>query len=526
MRVGIISVFTDYHRRGRHHRGALQPQIGPLIAALLPHDAQLDIVNDAWDDPHWDRDYDLLFVSCLHSDFDRARQISHYWRRRGAKTVLGGPMASQFPQLCAPYFDSIAIGDPEPVVPAIVRDFGANALRPLYRAQAYRGDTVPLPRLDLVADRQLLPFSFEVTRGCPYACDFCVLTGLGTRYHTRSVEAVAAQLESAKRMLAPLAPWHRRRLTIFYDNNLGGNPTYLRELCAAIEPLDLRWGCCVTFNVVRDEATVARMAAAGCCCVYVGIETFNPAALADMRKHQNVLAETRRVVDLCRRHGILLTAGLMLSPRHDPTDYIDAIPAYLKAAGIHVPTYICFETPFPGTPHFARLAASHPAPLMPGTLLSDLDGYTVATRPRYASPTAFVEAYKRVHREVYGWPNRIAKLADDLPRLAIARSPGAIVVDCAEVLFDAQPLPADRSFLAGADKVRPEHVPLTAADFADEAERAVIMDSWAVADEEGRPLSQWLGSRRVYEAKGRVAPVAASEPLVPRATHNVAAAAG
>ena len=36
MRVGVISVFTDYHRRGRHHRGVLQPQIGPLVAALLP----------------------------------------------------------------------------------------------------------------------------------------------------------------------------------------------------------------------------------------------------------------------------------------------------------------------------------------------------------------------------------------------------------------------------------------------------------------------------------------------------------
>jgi len=37
MRVAIISVFVDYHRRGEHHRGVLQPQVGPLIAALLRH---------------------------------------------------------------------------------------------------------------------------------------------------------------------------------------------------------------------------------------------------------------------------------------------------------------------------------------------------------------------------------------------------------------------------------------------------------------------------------------------------------
>ena len=97
MRVGIIFVFVDYHRKGQHHRGVLQPQIGPLIAALLPADVDVEVINDTWEDPDWERDYDLLFISGMHSDFDRARQISHYWRRRGAKTVYGGTMASTLP---------------------------------------------------------------------------------------------------------------------------------------------------------------------------------------------------------------------------------------------------------------------------------------------------------------------------------------------------------------------------------------------------------------------------------------------
>ena len=46
MRVAIISVYVDYHRRGAPSRGMLQPQIGPLIAALLPDDADVEIVND------------------------------------------------------------------------------------------------------------------------------------------------------------------------------------------------------------------------------------------------------------------------------------------------------------------------------------------------------------------------------------------------------------------------------------------------------------------------------------------------
>ncbi len=385
MRVGVISVFTDYHRRGRHHRGALQPQIGPLVAALLPPDVEIDVINDTWEDPDWSRDYDLVFLSALHSDFDRARQISHYYRRRGASTVLGGPLASTFPQLCAPWFDAVAVGDPESTVPAIHRDFAAGRLQPLYRAERYQPQAVPVPRLDLVATKQVLPLALEATRGCPFTCDFCTLTGLGTRYHTRAAATIAAHLREAQALLAGRVPRWKQHLAMFYDNNVGGSPVFLRALCDALAPLGIRWGGCITFNVLRDTAMLDRLAASGCRLVYFGLETFNPAALADMGKHQNLLAETRSVIDACRSRGILATAGLMLSPTMDTLEYIDRIPEYLDECGLHVPTYICFETPFPGTPHFKRLAETPEPTLLPNVLLRDLNGYTLVTRPRHAS---------------------------------------------------------------------------------------------------------------------------------------------
>src|SRR6476660_3788873 len=137
MKIGIISAYMDYNRKGRHNRGLLQPQIGPLIAGLSPRSAEIEIINDVWRDPNWNRDYDLLLISSLHSDFDRARQISHYWRRRGAKTVYGGVFATMFPALCQPYFDAVAIGDAEGVVPTLYRDFCRGELQPMYVSSAY-----------------------------------------------------------------------------------------------------------------------------------------------------------------------------------------------------------------------------------------------------------------------------------------------------------------------------------------------------------------------------------------------------
>ena len=41
-----------------------------------------------------------------------------------------------------------------------------------------------------------------------------------------------------------------RSVFAFADNNLGGSPDYLRELCEALIPLNVRWGCAVTYNIL------------------------------------------------------------------------------------------------------------------------------------------------------------------------------------------------------------------------------------------------------------------------------------
>lgn len=519
MRVGIISVFTDYRRCGRHHRGALQPQIGPLIAALLPVDADVHIVNDTWGEPDWNRDYDLLFISSLHSDFDRARQISHYWRHRGATTVLGGTFASTYPHLCAPYFDAIAIGDAESTVPAILADFSRQRLRPRYPGRPFDHRRLPAPRLDLVAGQQVLPLAIEASRGCPFSCDFCALSGIGTRYHSRPAADVANEISAAQAMLRGIAPWPRRRIAIFYDNNIGGTPRALRALCDALAPLNIRWGACVSFNVIRDESLVGALARGGCRCVFVGLESFNPAAIEQMNKGHNLLAETRQAIARCRDHGILVMSGLMLSPLTDTVRDIDAIPGKLRDCGLHVPAYLCFETPFPGTPHFHRLANSPEPAFLPNALLRDFNGYTLVTRPRHSTPDEFVTAFKRLHRRIYSPKARLAKLLDDIPGFLRCGGITPALFDTYELLSESARLPPGRTFIAGTDRPPPEAVPFTDADFDDERQRRAILDPWRVSDHEGKVLPQWRSSNRVFAARGLVmSPGPIAKPPVHRPT--------
>lgn len=505
MRVGIVSAFVDYHRRGEHHRGVLQPQAGALIAALLPRDVEVDLINDAWTDPDWQRAYDLLFLSCLHSDFDRARQIAHYWRRRGAKTVLGGIMASTFPRLCAPWFDAIVIGDPEDTVPQLFADFASGQLQPVYRSRGYRPLAVPTPRVELMASQVLLPLGLEATRGCNFACDFCVLTAAGTRFETRPAQRVVRDLTRMRAALGTRARWPRDSLVVFYDNNIGGNPRYLAELARALAPLELRWGSCITFNAADDARLIELLARSGCRYLYVGLESFNAATLRSMNKRHNAIARTEAMIRRCHRLGILLDAGLMLSPLEDDLEYVRAIPRLLEESGLRVPSYICFETPIPGTPHFRKLASAREPALLPHALLRDFTTYTLVTRPRHASAEDFIGAYKSLIAEVFAPRRRLQKLMHDACRLLPAGGWFAWALDCAAQHWnDYRPDP-QRTYLAGSDRPPPEaqRIPFTAADFRDEHEQRAIMAPWAVTDERGFVLPQWLAATPVHERKRR-----------------------
>jgi hypothetical protein len=153
---------------------------------------------------------------------------------------------------------------------------------------------------------------------------------------------------------------------------------------------------------------------------------------------------------------------------------------------------------------------------MPNVFLRDLAGYTLAVRPRKASPEAFVAAYREVTREVFSVRRRIAKLARDVPAFLARGYWLPALIDIGDMAafqpgtYDAP----DRTYIAGTDIPPPESVPLTAADFESEAERRALLDPWRVTDERGALLPEWRNSRLVFRPR-RTAARAAGRPAEP-----------
>jgi hypothetical protein len=238
----------------------------------------------------------------------------------------------------------------------------------------------------------------------------------------------------------------------------------------------------------------------------VGLESFNPEAISDMKKFQNALDQTRFLIERCRRNGMLLDSGLMISPMVDDWSYIQTIPQHLREAGLHVPAYISFEGPIPGTPYFKRLAAEPEPAFLPNAYLRDFSGYTLVVRPKREPVEQFIEGYRWVMDHTYTRMARLRKYVDDVPRLVSAGGWDVALGDIVSHWRAGHVPRPGRTYLAGTDVPPPEatSVPLTDDDFESEAERSAVLDPWRVTDAEGQVLPVWLDSIRVFEGRGRL----------------------
>ena len=321
------------------------------------------------------------------------------------KTIAGGRHAGHFRADVLQHFDAVVAGEPERNLPALFADLERGALKPVYELPPADVRDIPTYRYDLM-DYRINPYTVpvvEASRGCPFACNFCVLTGW-ERYRTRPIDDVLRDIDRMQ--------WNRGLLGIadrtfsFSDNNLGGSPKYLRELCEALIPRKVYWGCALTYNILMDHDLVKLMGRAGCRYIYTGLESLSPESLKSMRKGQNTLKDVSAVMRRTFAAGIMLSFGLLVGTDGDTEDYLERLPDHLDQLDTYMVTFIGIVCPYPETPFFRTVASE--GRLLPGVISHDLDGYTLCHRPRNLSPEAAIHHFKRLCN-VVGSPARAVK---------------------------------------------------------------------------------------------------------------------
>lgn len=359
MRIALVNPITR-RNQGYHTVGTYIPQLGlQVLAQLVPPPHEVELIDEVFGT----RDtgalltperFDLVGITSYTSGATRAYEIAEDCRRKGIKTILGGPHASACPEEAAQHFDSVAIGECDEIWPQIIQDAAARRLQPQYRGQLSDLEATGLGR----ANQTLKPLNgrydvsaIQTSRGCPVGCEYCSVTEFnGAPIRRRRIADIVDE-------------WNQTpsRFIFVVDDNFFGvgkrHAEWAKELLRAIIKHGKRrlWFSQTTINM-GDDAEGLRLAyKAGCRGMLVGFETFNEKSLKDYSKGINRKNAKRyqELVAAFHRAGVAVFGGFIIGSDEDTPQTVADTALAAVQIGVDI-IQITNLTPLPGTKMFDR----------------------------------------------------------------------------------------------------------------------------------------------------------------------------
>ena len=233
----------------------------------------------------------LVGISTITSTAPRAYALADKVREKGVPVIMGGPHVTFMADEALEHADFVIRGEGEQTLMAFIdarekgesfsgipnlsyRENGRtihNDLRPFVKDL----DQIPFPDLSLLKPTKkgissLSSIPVQTSRGCPFACSFCSVTGMfGRKYRFRSTENIIKELRRYD---------HRKNLIFFYDDNFTADRRRAKDLLEAMirERFKFKWTTQVRADVAKDLELVKLMKKAGCHTLYIGFESVNP----------------------------------------------------------------------------------------------------------------------------------------------------------------------------------------------------------------------------------------------------------
>lgn len=289
--------------------------------------------------------YDLIAVMNEYDALDGIGRLARYARELSpdARLITFGRLSSQIPRFferfefdaivasgdyeagVAAYAAILAAGAPQSPPPGVAVRAGGRWLAPAERGiQLDPGDwalpdvrEIPYDSYDRMYRRDENKFCgiperrelvVPVARGCPMGCSFCEVPELQGRRERRL--PVAATLSYIADAFAA-GPFE---YVSFYAPTFTLRRAWVEELCDRLEALGspYPWKCVTTLHHL-DESLLARMGAAGCVRVSVGLETLDDGGHASLPPIKRTSpGRLEEVAGWCRRAQVELNCFVIL----------------------------------------------------------------------------------------------------------------------------------------------------------------------------------------------------------------------
>jgi len=298
-------------------RRFMVPLALPTIAAQTPDHYDIHIYDEEIEEIPAHITPDIVGITTLAATCRRAFELGDRFRKMGAKVIFGGPYASFMIEAALKHGDSVVAGESEEKWEQALSDFETGKLQPVYRTDSFVSYKIQKPpRWNLVNMKRIFQVAIQVSRGCPFNCDFCLVTkSFGRKMRYREIDNVVEEIQAAP-----------SKYFFFVDDNLTINKRYAKELMKAIKPLKISWGCMCSIDVANDDELLKAMADAGCFNILIGFESLNPDSLDASNKHHNRRGTIyEEAIQKIHSHGIHINASFVVGFDNDTLEEFDLI---------------------------------------------------------------------------------------------------------------------------------------------------------------------------------------------------------
>lgn len=385
-------------------------------------------------------------VAVQTSQYPRACDLIRHWQGRGARCVIGGfhvsgkitmmhdgvndpnrkeiPCPRQMPEELQTLMESGVIifhGEAEALWGDALAEILAGAPQPIYRGgrPAFRNAPLPEYPQDYFEGNFVTPIrTFDTSRGCPFACSFCTIINVqGRDPRERDPQTIVAEVrrlceeEKRNNPVRRDDPEYQGAANFFFTDDNFARSHCWRPLLEGLGELR-RQGYRINFTIEadlacgKDKAFIPLLAEAGGGQMFQGVESMNPANLAEANKRQNKVEQFAQLWATCHEHGIMIHAGYIVGFPHDTPESVQRDVQTLFDAGVDQVSFFML-TPLPGSEDWIRAVMDGRA--MDGDYNRYDTFHAVWDHPRMTRQEWFA-AYQAAWRTFYTTGNMITAL--------------------------------------------------------------------------------------------------------------------
>lgn len=377
---------------------ALNPPLGlATLAALCPPHWEVSIVDENVEPLPSAPRVDLVAIGGMGVQAPRQKELLRRYRDAGYRVVAGGSYASLCPEEYVDAADHVVAGEAEYIWPRFCADFERGTPEKLYRETGtVRLEHSPTPRFDLLKLERYATATIQLSRGCPFSCEFCdIIVMFGRKPRYKPVAAIERELDALRRLGA--------RKVFFVDDNFIGNKAKAKETLRFLASYQerharrMRFGTEASLNLADDPELLQLFRAAGFEWAFLGIETPDAETLRAASKTQNTVGDLLAAVRRIYAAGVDILAGFIVGFDRDTPQSFEVQRSFIERSGIMV-AMVGLLTALPKTPLFERLKRE--GRLVEGAAHGDNTGGRSNIVPRNMSAAEMSAGYRRLYAEL------------------------------------------------------------------------------------------------------------------------------